>query len=220
MNKKKTFVLAVLVILVAMISTSTLAWFTATGKVDNEFLIAGSEDNGNADKIFSIDVYEFVDGVKEEEHTYVNILPGANLSKDVYVENTGAYDQYVRVEVTISDKKAWLDAAEKYGFAVTDVLVGYNPELWTHIWHKIADENAEEIVYVMFYKYELKPGNSINVFDSVLIPTQLTQEDAVKFGKSFTIDVEAVAVQTENVGAENVAQEDKAWTAYNYVMNN
>ena len=221
MNKKKTFVLAVLVILVALISTSTLAWFSATDKVENDFLIAGSE-SGEADDIFSVDVYEFIDGVRDEDgYEYENILPGANLSKDVFVENTGAYDQYVRVEVTISNKDAWLAAAAKYGFEVTDCLVGYDPTLWAHVWNNLTEQpNAEDIVYVLYYIDELAKGEKINVFNSVKIPTQLTQEDAALFEGGFSINVVATAVQTENVGAEGVAQEDKAWTAFNYVANN
>ena len=45
------------------------------------------------------------------------------------------------------------------------------------------------------------------------------EEQAAAFEGGFTIDIKADAVQTENVGAEEVAAEDKAWTAFQTVEN-
>ena len=57
MTKKKVFLAALAVCLVAIISMSTLAWFSDSDQVNNEFLIADSDDN-TADDIFNIDVWE------------------------------------------------------------------------------------------------------------------------------------------------------------------
>lgn len=233
MNKKKTFVLAILVLLVALISTSSLAWFSAKDEVKNDFLIADSTDTDPED-IFSVDVWEQRDtngdGVVDETTTdedafdYEDILPGSKLSKDVFVENTGHYDQYVRVTVTISDAQAWLAFATNYkaatgkDFDVTSVFGGFDASKWTHVWNNLTEvQNPTEIVYVLYYIDALEEGDKINVFNTVNIPTELTQEDAAKFGGGFSVTVKAEAVQTENVGAESVADVDKAWTAFKTV---
>ncbi len=58
MNKKKIFALAVAVIMIAILSFGTLAWFSDGDSVTNRFQVAGGDD---ADKIFSVDVMEAVD---------------------------------------------------------------------------------------------------------------------------------------------------------------
>jgi hypothetical protein len=133
------------------------------------------------------------------------------------VKNTGAYDQYVRVTVTISDAQAWINALGT-DFDVTKVFVGFDAAKWTHIWNNLNENpNAEEIVYVLYYKDILKPGQDAVVFTDVQIPTSLTQEQAAKFTGGFTIDVKADAVQTENVVPEGTAAEDAAWAAFKTV---
>ena len=57
MTKKRVFAVALAVCLIAILSLGSLAWFTDSDQVDNEFLIAGSQD-GDKDKVFSVDVWE------------------------------------------------------------------------------------------------------------------------------------------------------------------
>ena len=56
MNKKKIFVLALAVCLLATVSFSTLAWFNASDKVENKFYVADSNGDGTPD--FTVDVFE------------------------------------------------------------------------------------------------------------------------------------------------------------------
>ena len=60
MSKKKLLSLAVVVIMIAILSFSTLAWFNDSDSVSNKFYVADSEDT-SPDDIFSVDVYEEVD---------------------------------------------------------------------------------------------------------------------------------------------------------------
>lgn len=62
-NKKKVFVAALAVCLVAILSFSTLAWFNDSDSVTNNFYVGG--DGTDADKIFNLDVYEQVDEDKD-----------------------------------------------------------------------------------------------------------------------------------------------------------
>ena len=118
MNKKKLFSLALTVIMIAILSFGTLAWFSDSDDVTNNFYIASSDDT-DPDDIFSVDVWENTpDGDKDQDgYEYKDVLPGDVLKKEVSVENTGYYDQYVRVTVTVSDAAAWMEVLKTNGAA-------------------------------------------------------------------------------------------------------
>ena len=228
MSKKKLISLALVVIMIAILSFSTLAWFSDTDSAENQFLVAGS-GNADPDEIFSVDVWEDKngDGNPDDDVTgddegliYENILPGDLLAKDVFVENTGAYDQYIRVTVTISDAAAWINALGANA-DVTDVLVGWDETKWNHVWNNTynATEIPQDLIYVMYYNDVLAPDDDpICVFTDVQIPTSLTQAQAAAFGADgFTIDVKADAVQTQNVVPAGTDAVDAAWTAFKTV---
>lgn len=230
MSKKKLLSLALVVIMIAILSFSSLAWFSDTDSAKNEFLVAGSDD-ADPDEIFSVDVWEDKDGDgdadddvtgDEEGLVYEDILPGDLLKKNVYVKNTGSYDQYIRVTVTISDAAAWINALGANA-DVTEVLIGWDETKWNHVWNNTngATSIPENLIYVMYYKEALAPTDEpICVFTDVQIPTSLTQEQAALFEGGFTIDIKADAVQTENVVPANTAAGDEAWAAFNYVESN
>ena len=222
LTKKKVFVSALAICLIAIISMGTLAWFSAQDEVTNKFMIADSDDD-TPDEIFSVDVWENTpDGEKDQDgYEYTDILPGDTLKKEARVENTGHYDQYVRVTVTISDAQAWIDALGA-NFSVADVFDGFVAADWNHIWNNMngATTIPENFVYVMYYKDIVKPGDVINVFNNVKIPTSLTRDEAVAFGGNFDITVKAEAVQTENVVPEGTAAADAAWAAFKTVEGN
>lgn len=231
MSKKKLLSLALVVIMIAILSFSSLAWFSDSDDVTNNFLVAGSDED-DPDDIFSVDVWEDRDGDgqpdddltgDEEGLIYEDILPGDKLMKRAYVKNTGSYEQYIRVTVTISDAEAWINALGA-NFNVKDVFVGYDETKWAHVWNNLNGATAipENITYVMYYKEILPVGGEINVFTDIQIPTSLTQEQAFAFGRDgFTIDVKADAVQTRNVGVDaTTPAEDAAWTAFDHVAAN
>ena len=222
LTKKKVFVSALAICLIAIISMGTLAWFSAQDEVTNKFMIADSDDD-TPDEIFSVDVWENTpDGEKDQDgYEYTDILPGDTLKKEARVENTGYYDQYVRVTVTISDAQAWI-AALGADFNVADVFDGFVAADWNHIWNNMngATTIPENFVYVMYYKNIVKPGDVINVFNNVKIPTSLTRDEAVAFGGNFDITVKAEAVQTENVVPKGTAAADAAWAAFKTVEGN
>ena len=225
MTKKRIFVAALAVCLVAIISMGTLAWFSDSDSVENKFMIADSDDD-TADDIFSIDVWEDTpDGIADQDgYTYEDILPGDSLKKVVFVKNTGAYDQYVRVIVTISDAKAWLaaiPAGTTPEAAATSIFKGLDLSMWDHIYNNLSENpNATELVYVLYYKDVLKAGDAaINVFNSIEIPESMTREQAAAFDNEFSITVKAQAVQTENVvDLNNIpAGKTAAWVAFDTV---
>ena len=221
MNKKKVLSLALVVIMIAILSFSTLAWFTDNESVKNDFQIAGSDDD-TADEIFSVDVWEDRngDGVAHNELTgeeeglnYKDILPGDVLDKVVYVKNTGYYDQYIRVTVTVSDYSAWctvLNKAHGTAFALREIVNDLDAANLWHVCDGEIDTAADTITYTLYYqrilvgKQESANDNGLNtpeaiVFKSVKIPASMTQAQAVEFEKNFQITVKAEAAQTENI---------------------
>lgn len=204
LTKKKVFIAALALCLVAILSMGTLAWFSASDEVNNEFIIADSEDDAN--EIFSINVWEAVPGnpMDTDGYTYNDILPGATLTKKPCVQNTGYYDQYVRVIVTFSDAQAWA-AALGTDFDMTTLLGNYNANQWTNVsdnWDDF-DSNTQELTYVFYYNGVLAKNQFITVFDGFTVPSSLTVDQAAEFEGNFTVKVKAQAVQTENLGANN-----------------
>ena len=200
-TKKKVFVSALIICLLAIVSMSTLAWFSASDSVKNEFYVADSDNpTDDPEDIFSVAVWEKTpESDKDTDgYTYNEILPGAKLTKEAHVENTGYYSQYIRAIVTISDANAWLAAVE--GIDMAEVFLGFDESVWTNISME-HDTAADTLTYVLYYDGILESGKDITLFNQVKIPESLTVAQAAAFAGDFSITVKAQAVQTENVGA-------------------
>lgn len=202
LNKKKVFTLALALCLIATISLGSLAWFTDTDSVTNDFFIAGSEDQ-DPDDIFSVDVWENgPDGRDEDGIEYPNILPGDELKKEVNIENTGSYAQYIRATVTVSDASIWQEVLGEHFVALDKIVNGLNGDFT--LWSIVCDERVDTLTYVLYYENTLAPDVIVNLFKEVAIPEALTREQAAKMDGGFVLNVVADAVQTMNVGANAV----------------
>ena len=210
-TKKKVFVAALAVCLVAVLSMGTLAWFSDSDSVTNSFMIADSESDPN--EIFSVDVWENTpDGDKDQDgYEYKDILPGDQLKKEVYVENTGAYDQYIRVKVTVNNADAWI-AALGNGYDLGTMFLGHDETKWTRyeVGQYSSDAKGSYYTMVFYLNEKLAPNATVNLFETVEIPSQLTQQQMSFVGGQFDLTILAEAVQTENVG-------DSAYEAFQTV---
>ena len=179
MSRKKLLSLSLVVIMIAILSFSTLAWFSDSDSVTNNFDIAGGENN-KPDEIFSIDVMEAVDGDGDgtidatigydkdanytDTFTYENIAPGDMLRKQPQTRNTGAYEQWVRMKVTFDNAEYWIALMQKYGYTdLTDLLYMrdettklVNAQNWTFAPDETAVEN-DQVTYVFYYDTKLQP---------------------------------------------------------------
>lgn len=206
MNKKKILAIALVVCLLAILSFSTLAWFSDADEVTNKFMVAYSLDE--PDKIFSVELFEKVDangdclpGYSDFGAVYKDILPGDDLYKEPIIMNTGAYDQYIRVKVTATDAAAWMAMLEKY--EITDlcaIFKGHDEELWHRVDAPVVDQEKDTITYTFYLQKVLKSTQRVSLFTSVVIPSQLTQNDLAAVSGSFDLTIVAEAVQTENMG--------------------
>ena len=219
MTKKKLLSLALVVIMIAILSFSTLAWFNDSDNVTNKFYVASSDDD-TPDEIFSVDVWENTpDGDKDQDgYEYKNILPGSELKKEVFVENTGYYSQYIRMTVTVTNADAWI-AALGNGYDLGAIFEGHDETKWVRL--DVGTYNGTDNTYTMVYYLidTLEAGETACLFEAVKIPTELTQDDMVFVGGQFDLKVVADAVQTENLGIDTTDGVCDAYQAFQVVEN-
>ena len=235
MNKKKILSLALVVIMIAILSFGSLAWFSDSDSVTNNFDIAGGENN-KPDEIFSIDVMEYVvdengnaatigfegDTTNDGTFTYENIAPGEVLRKQPQIRNTGSYEQWVRMKVTFDNANYWIALLQKYGYTdLTDLLYMrdqttklVNAGNWTR--GETTVEN-DQVTYVFYYNTKLQPiadpgnagaaeSNAI-FFSWVKIPHEFTQEDMAPFTSGdFQMVVTGEAIQVKNINAQTAKE--------------
>ena len=211
MSKKKLFSLSLVAIMIAILSFGSLAWFSDSDSVTNNFGVAGGE-NQNPDEIFSVDVMEYVvdengnaatigydkDPNYTDSFTYKNIAPGEMLRKQPQTRNTGAYEQWVRMKVTFDNAEYWIALMQKYGYTdLTDLLYMrdkstklVDADNWTFAAEETSVEN-DQVTYVFYYETKLqpiadaeKPGaaeSNAIFFSYVKIPQQFNQADMAPF---------------------------------------
>ncbi|MBE6781043.1 MAG: hypothetical protein E7545_08705 [Ruminococcaceae bacterium] len=221
-NKKKVFVSALAISLIAILSFGTLAWFTDSDSVKNDFMITDSDQTTTPDDVFSIDIYETKvdeDGnvvndangnpeTTDAGNTYKNIAPGDVLTKDPTVKNTGNYDQWVRVKVTISNADNWLALVQKYGLVLeNDLFDGFDGNAWRSEGSATPVNGA--ITFTYYLKDKLAPDAEVTLFEAVKIPGVFDQTDMNAI-KEFSLSFVAEAVQVENT-------KDNAYDAFIFV---
>lgn len=224
MSKKKLVSLSLVVIMIAILSFSSLAWFNATDSVENKFMIADSDNDGLPD--FSVEVFEHdKDNQEVDNLTFENIAPNAQLAKDPTVRNTGDYSMYTRLVVTLSDATTWLNASQKYDLTGTEddkiifeKLVNIDTAHWIRYDDPTIDTATDTITYVYYYNGVVAAGAETEaLFTKVTIPHQLQQDD-MNFGtdKTFTMTIRADAIQSENIVNANssLTQFNDAYKAF------
>ena len=195
LTKKKIFVTALVVCLVAIISLGSLAWFQATDEVTNRFTVSTEDTNQRPD--FALDLYEHnilangTLGTEEvETNTYTHIAPGANLPKDPTVRNAGQYDMWVRIKVTLTDYSAW-EAVLGNDYDFSAILAGVSAD-WT------LDSTTVGTDTLVYYKNsELVAGAESTLFEGVVVPGAFTVDN---IPVEFSLNLVAEAIQSDNTG--------------------
>ncbi len=222
LNKKKVLVVALAVSLVAIISMGTLAWFTDSDTVTNNFMVTDS--TADPDEMFNIDLYETKvnpDGTVVEKdgepvlentgNTYDDILPGDVLKKDPTVKNTGKYDQWVRVKVTLSNAANWIALVEKYELVLEeDIFDGYDGDVWQSEGNDVPVVENGSTTFTYYLKDKLGVDETATLFTNVKIPSVFTKEDMAAIPE-FKLDIVAEAIQYENT-------KDTCKAAFEYVV--
>ena len=202
--KRKTLIVAVAVCLAAILALGSLAVFSNSDDITNKFMVAGYDPENpiTPDELFSVTVYETDkdDNPTEQGLTYEGIQPGDKLDKDPTVKNTGKYDQYVRVMVTVTNAKNWMDACKAHGISdLTTIFGGFVDADWTRVDAPVYDIEKDTLTYTYYYNSVLTPGETATLFETVTIPLSFTVEDMVAL-QQFELKVAADAIQSAHTG--------------------
>lgn len=210
--KKRTFTVALIICLVAIIGFGSLAYFQSSKNLTNYFAVAGITDPTdpdetiNPDDLFSIKLDE-TDITKDDNtrtesgNTYTGILPGDTLKKDPTVTNTGKYDAWVRVKVTVTDAADWKAVCAKH--KITDLATIFN-EFDATKWDReiaedVNDTTNNTLTYTYYYKTTVAPGGEAKLFDSITIPAVFDIEDMSDLS-TFQLQITGEAIQAANTG--------------------
>lgn len=215
--KKRTFTVALIVCLVAIIGFGSLAYFQASKNITNYFAVAGVDDPTDPeatidpDTLFSIKLDEIdITGENnartETGNTYTDILPGDTLEKDPTVTNTGKYDAWVRVKVTVTDAAAWQAACAKHKITdLADIFNGFDATKWDReLDEDKADTALDTLTYTYYYKTKVSANGTAKLFDSVTIPASFDINDMASLA-TFQLKITGEAIQADNTG--DTAQE-------------
>lgn len=174
MKKWKIIALSTVLACLAIVASGTLAYFTASETAHNVITSGGVD----------IQLHEFSDRGHDELIPWQDVdgvMPGAEISKIVTVENTGASDAWVRVKV---DKTIILARGDKGNPKVMELDI--KDAFWT-----------EQDGYY-YYNDPLAPGETTPpLFTIVTFDPKMGNEYQ---GSTAHIDVKADAVQVANNG--------------------
>ena len=134
MNKKKLAVVSLVLCIAAIISMSSLAWFTAEDTVDNtlkfvtDFAMDLYETNGQGGII-----RDASDPTKTIGQVYENLRPGSTIYKDPTVVNkSSSDDQWIRMTVTLDHYDVWDDVVPS-GADLSAVFTGHTASAWERL---------------------------------------------------------------------------------------
>lgn len=226
LTKKKVFLAALAICLIAILSMGTLAWFNAQDEAENIFYVTNADEGEDA--IFSVDITEFVadDGDTKKPvdtgYTFNDILPGDVLTKQPFVTNTGSYDQFIRVTIKVSDLGAFKNFfGTEYKTLIKSNFLG-NLNIAQLELDSCEDDVAnDQLVFVFYVNEVVSPKESIELFNKTMIPYALEQKDFAEttLSDGFEIDLFAEAIQTENLGDSGTAKGTfEYYEAFNAVM--
>ena len=207
MNKKKLAALLISGALAIGIVGGSLAWFTSTDSVENEFTTGTTEDD-EPDAGIKIDETFDEDAAKK-------IVPGTEINKDVAVKSTANYAQFIRAKLTLKIKDENGNYVEK---KLTDNYsdgVTYGDLINLKYFKDESENLGEDGKWIQdgdyFYYMAAVPGagTTSKLLDSV---TLNTKADNTWKNKEFEVVVDALGVQASNDAVADVFKEASADT--------
>lgn len=180
--KKKIVALCLIVALIAIAATGTLAYFTDRDEVTNTFT-AGNVDidlteQDPRDPSKRVDVgADEVDAVN-----FGQLFPGMEVAKDPTIENVGSLEVYAAAKVEINKAQA----AALLSGGLLDETDGYALE-------KIHNADGSVTLY-FFIEAPLQPGEKVVLFEQFTVPVLWDNPEMAAIN-GLKIHVEAYATQ-------------------------
>lgn len=207
--KKKVFIIALAVCLVAAIAAGSLAYFTKERSITNDFMTASynpEDPYTDPDDIFNIKLDETSVAdpskrVASGTQAFTNLQPGDTRTKDPTVTNTGLYDEYVRVSLTASNYSDWAEILAKWEITdLANLFGGFNAKFERK--EETIDAEADTITYVYYLNRILKPGESETLFKTFTLPAVLDVEDMLAL-QEFSLVITADAIQSAHTAVDS-----------------
>ena len=171
--KKRIGLIATIVCCIAILASGTVAYFTAQETAYNVITTGALSMRL---------VEEGADGKPFPKEGITGVLPNMDVTKKVYVENTGDVDMYVRIALA-TNVESMQDGVEKLPFD-DHISLNINKTDWT-----------EKDGYY-YYNRVLKPGEATEpLFTTVSFDAKMGNE---YMNARVRIDVDAQAVQSKN----------------------
>lgn len=203
MTKKRFVAILLCVTLVALAAIgATFAYLTDTKTVDNTFTM------GNVKITLDETNVNDPEGDRVTRNTY-NVYPGAVVTKDPIVHNTGKNAAYIRATVNVSN---WMNLCAAYypesGFEFTkpgyekslELLVGTLGEGWSVVGVEAGDTftiGQFDAKFILKYDGKLAAGeNTTAMFQKVIIPAGIDNASA-DAGSFSSVKVVAQAIQAD-----------------------
>ena len=180
--KRKVLILSVLAILIAILAANTLAYFTADTKAHNVITSGG----------VSIKLNEWANEARTEKfEDKTGVMPGAEVTKIVEVENVGTGTAWVRVELSI---EVWLGDEYEEELPAEPVHLMYGDTAGCNT----TDWTYQDGYY--YYNKPLAPGETTEpLFTTVTFDPKMGNEYQ---NSTAHVDVNAYAVQSANNGED------------------
>ncbi len=206
MTKKRFVAILLCVTLVALAAIgATFAYLTDTKSVNNTFTM------GNVKITLDETDIKNPNGDRVTSNEY-NVYPGAVVTKDPIVHNTGKNAAYIRATVTVSN---WMNLCAAYypDFGITYLNAGYEQSLLRLVgdlgegWSIVGVTTGDTFIYgeqfdakfILKYDGELAAGdNTTAMFQTVTIPAGIDNVNTEGFNE---VKVVAQAIQAD--GFEN-----------------
>ncbi len=187
MKKKITAIFLCVALVAIAIVGASLAYFTDTKTAENTFTMG--------DVKIKLDETNVNGGDRTIVGNDYNVYPGAVVTKDPIVHNTGKNAAWIRAKVEV---KGWVTNREKYPNYAAGELVDSLQYLIDGLgkgWSVVSATAAnEDVTFVLMYADKLAAGaDTTAMFEKVNVPTGL--QNGQEFG---TIKVTAEAIQTDS----------------------
>jgi|GEM_PF-2402459 len=201
-NKRKLAALLAIGTFVFVVTRGTLAYFTDTKSVTNEFT-SGSVEIKLEESVVIQDVDAYgnnkwtinTESKTEEGNKYELVYPGAVLPKDPTITNMGKNAANIRVKVVVDNWGEWktaLGMEDEDGTegTFTGTILGNIDEDFEFAEGSISDD---ELTCVYIYKNVLAvEGITPPVFTSINIPTSLTEDNVGALSGSVKVIADAI----------------------------
>lgn len=198
--KKKIISIALVVAMIAIIAAGSFAYFTDTKNAENTFTM------GNVEIVLDETNVANPKGDRVTSNEY-NVYPGAVVTKDPIVHNTGKNGAYIRATVNVSN---WMNMVADYypdfkvafpndGYkAALNLLVGALGEGWSVVGVEAGDVftvGQFDAKFILKYDGVLAAGaETTAMFQTVTIPAGIDNANADSFNK---VKVVAQAIQAD-----------------------